>query len=798
MKMKLFFLKAWRDLKRRKIRSIPIFIVIIIGGMAAIMYSNVYLTWAEATNASWGNLRYHHLLVTVTPTDVTDLTQLVHQAMMNSGIDPDFEVRSFIEVKVSKDTGETGITTRLYGVNSSRPLHVDKLYYHTGVIETLYDSNSSNVSIVDKFTAELNDWQIGGHLTITPNVPQSEPFIVSTIAHVDSPEYMVAPGAAASEFFDFWSGPVIWMRYADLLSVTNNEVKANQVAFHFDDPSEKNLFLGELFTVLGEKNILNTEGRNFYIDVIGLELLGMAVIMAITFTGIAAILLFIVLKRTIEEELPILGLFKSLGFTNRELMVSTIFYSLIISLIGGIIGSVCGAIIGISLSDYMIFELSGIKKLPSVKTLGVVSLLPAISYFLLTCVLTSVSSILAVRKIFQMRPLDAMKPVAKFQPGKLTLLERFTTKFRPLSPLSKFSIRSIFQEKRKSYFVLAGIFLATFVSFFGSNITINYYSGFDKQMDYYQNWDIQVIFSNYQNDSQISALLQENAGKIDESELALLVPIRFSQDLSRIYSLTGLTLNSDMRRFDNDIFPAEGELIITKDLALNFKVRSGDNIKIKVLNEEYTLTIGNILNELTGSGIYCTIDTARMLVQLEDNSSNAIYIKTSDPDQLSSKIELESQVYKVINKNDLKETIDLVNSLAMVLILLALIAGLLVGVSIAVTVISISISERKYDFINFRALGVSNKEIFTNILLELIITGVGGVVFGFIGSVFMIDLLYDWAATLGVIFVFELSPVSIAITVVNVCLGIILATYFSLRSLFQATISEETVSRIIG
>lgn len=796
--MKLFFLKTWRDLKRRKLRSIPIFIVIIIGGMAAIMYSNIYLTWAEATDASWGNLRYHHLLVTVTPADATDLTQHVNQAKINSGIDPDFEVRSFIEVKVSKDTGETGITTRLYGVNSSRPLQVNKLYYHTNAIETLYDSNSPNVSIVDKFTAELNDWQVGGQLTITPNIPQSEPFMVSTIAYVDSPEYMVAPGAAASEFFDFWSGPVIWMRYPELLSITNNEVKANQVAFHFDDPSDKNLFLGELITVLGEENILNTEGRNFYIDVIGLELLGMGVIMAITFTGIAAILLFIVLKRIIEEELPTLGLFKSLGFTNRELIMSTIFYSLIISLIGGIIGSICGAIVGISLSDYMIFELSGIKKLPTVQTLGIVTLLPAISYFLLTCFLTSISSIFAVRKIFKMQPLDAMKPKAKFQPGKFTLFERITTKVRPLSPLSKFSVRSIFQEKRKAYFVLTGIFLATFVSFFGSNVTINYLSGFDKQMNYYQDWDIQAIFSNYQNDSQITALLQENAGQINESELALLVPIRFSQDLSRIYSLTGLTPNSNMRRFDNDIFPAEGELVISKDLALKFKVRSGDNIKIKVSTEEYTLNIGNILNEMTGSGIYCTIDTARMLVQLEDNSSNTIYIKTLDSDQLSAKLELESQVYKVINKNDLKETIDIVNSLTMVLIFLALFAGLLVGVSIAVTVISISISERKHDFINFRALGVSNKEIFTNILLELIITGIGGLVFGFIGSIFMINVLYDWTATIGIIFVFELSPVSIAITVLNVCLGIVLAARFSLRSLFRTTISEETVSRIIG
>ncbi|MFX0174568.1 MAG: hypothetical protein ACFE9L_22035, partial [Candidatus Hodarchaeota archaeon] len=63
---------------------------------------------------------------------------------------------------------------------------------------------------------------------------------------------------------------------------------------------------------------------------------------------------------------------------------------------------------------------------------------------------------------------------------------------------------------------------------------------------------------------------------------------------------------------------------------------------------------------------------------------------------------------------------------------------------------------------------------------------------------FMINALFDWAATLGVILIFELSPVSIVITIANVCLGIVLATYLSLRSFFRASISEETVSRIIG
>ncbi|MFX1515737.1 MAG: hypothetical protein ACFFC6_05465, partial [Promethearchaeota archaeon] len=245
--MKLFFLKAWRDLKRKKIRSVPIFLVIIVGGIASIMYSNVYLTWLEATNVSWEDYNYHHLLVTVNPMDAANLTRLVEQTKTISGLDPDFEVRSFLEVKVSEEAGDSWITTRLYGINSSRPLSVDSFYYHTDAIETLFESSKPNISVVDQYTAKLNDWQVNDTLTISVEA-EEDPFVVKTIAHVDSPEYIVAPGAAAAEFFEFWSGPVIWMRYADLLTATNNKAQANQLTFHFEDPSKKNEFLIELLT----------------------------------------------------------------------------------------------------------------------------------------------------------------------------------------------------------------------------------------------------------------------------------------------------------------------------------------------------------------------------------------------------------------------------------------------------------------------------------------------------------------------------------------------------------------------
>ncbi|MFX0066667.1 MAG: hypothetical protein ACFFC7_31390, partial [Candidatus Hermodarchaeota archaeon] len=132
--MRLQILKGWRDLKRNKIRSIPIIIVIILGGMVVGMYADFYIAWAEVERTSWLDHRYHHLLLTVNPMTEANLTKLVNQAKENTGLDPYFEIRTFIEADVVEldNLNSPSVMTHLFAVNSSRELEVNKFYYHAG------------------------------------------------------------------------------------------------------------------------------------------------------------------------------------------------------------------------------------------------------------------------------------------------------------------------------------------------------------------------------------------------------------------------------------------------------------------------------------------------------------------------------------------------------------------------------------------------------------------------------------------------------------------------------------------
>ncbi|MFX1538436.1 MAG: ABC transporter permease, partial [Promethearchaeota archaeon] len=390
------------------------------------------------------------------------------------------------------------------------------------------------------------------------------------------------------------------------------------------------------------------------------------------------------------------------------------------------------------------------------------------------------------------------RPTAKLKPGKKVLVERLAIKLRlQISPLSVFSLRSLFQNKRKSFFIVIGIILASTLTLFGSMFVTSYSAGFDKQFNYYWNWDAQVIFNSYQNDTQLSSIFTDYDLNY---EPILLVPLRFANDRSQIHILTGLFATTTMRRFDSDITPEDGKLIISQDLAQKLNIVENDEVEIyDLFGSKKSLTIEHIYYEISGSVILTTIDTARMLAHIENtNLANGVFIRTSNVEKLKSGLKNNPLIKEITIKKELEEAIHEMDGALLALIGAGMALGLMIGLAITVTVVSISISERKYDFVNLRALGVSNKEIFLMILLELVITGIVGIILGFLFGTWLTSWMFRWTADFGFVIIFELTPINILLTISNVLAGVILATYISLRSLFRTSIAESTVSRIIG
>jgi ABC-type antimicrobial peptide transport system permease subunit len=789
-------------MRRKKLQSIPIIIVITLGSIIVVLYSSLYFNWLEVEHSSWIDHRYHHLLITTKRMNESNLTKIINDVQGTLSIDFEYELRDFYELQVSK-SGESGstVSTHLYGVRDEELL-VNKLYYHEGYRDTLHESSASNVAVVERVTAEIQGWEIDDELQVF--IPEYGILNLTIIAMADSPEFMISPGLI-SEFYGrgTWDGPVIWMKHQDLEHHINSSDyinQANQIALYFNSPSEKNSFLNKTLNLMSKKyganSVLQYTGRDPFLLSISPTFSGMAVILSFVFAAITGIMLFIVLKRIFEEEITTLGIFKALGFSNREIVTSGIYYSWLMLLIGGIIGTIIGFLMGLMFGGFYI-DLAGIKRLPNTPTTSILLFVPAVGFLILSFTSITAGSLFACRRILRMTPIEAMRPQAMFKPARPVLLERMVIKIKSLSPLTKFSIRSVFQEKRKGVFVIVGIILAMSISIFGTTAGTSFISGINKQFDFYQAWDVQISLNQYQNTSQIETMLENLTW--EDYEQFVMVPVRLTQDLTQRYVITGLEPDTRARNFDTGGVPGYQHVIITKDLAIKFDIRRGENLSIiDIYGTERELKVENILNEFTGGGAYTSIETARWLAGIPETDANGIFIHTTDSEQIEKVLSEDPAVQEIVIKSKLAASVREGMMVGYGMLMLAMSAGLIVGVAIAVTVVSISISERKHDFVNFRAIGVSNQEIFKTVLLELIITSLLGIFIGFFTGTALGNFIFDWAAEFGVVLIMEITPFNTGLSILNVLFAISLAAYISLRGLFRTSISEETVSRIIG
>ena len=255
-----------------------------------------------------------------------------------------------------------------------------------------------------------------------------------------------------------------------------------------------------------------------------------------------------------------------------------------------------------------------------------------------------------------------------------------------------------------------------------------------------------------------------------------------------------------MHNFGAVITLKNDSLYISADIASKYHF-SVNNLVTMIVPNNRTLvvTIGAILYEGAGNTIYATINTARNLDGLiNTNVVNGVFIKTSNTTAVTKNLSNSSLVGKIINKADAEKALHSYDAFYEEFIGMLVGSGVIIGLAIVIAVITITIADRRNDFINFRALGISNKEIFETIILEISIAGIIGIILGiFLGIEFSI-LLSDWVASIGFPIKITWNIIAFAGAIFITLLGLLFSAYVSLRSLFRTNIGKFTHEQMFG
>ena len=199
------------------------------------------------------------------------------------------------------------------------------------------------------------------------------------------------------------------------------------------------------------------------------------------------------------------------------------------------------------------------------------------------------------------------------------------------------------------------------------------------------------------------------------------------------YPLAGyLTLADPADKGIAQLLNAPGDVIITRDLALSYKLKVNDKIILSNLDfgQPLTATIRGIASDTPnhqGSKIYYSHETSFALTGME-RTANTVLVNTKQQDETAAV--LESSGWRVFTSQFLANaTKASEGTLAMMLNDIGLLGLLVSGIGIANTM-QVLLKRRRKEVAIWKTLGYSARRIQTMFMTEAVILGISGSLLG--------------------------------------------------------------------
>lgn len=463
-------------------------------------------------------------------------------------------------------------------------------------------------------------------------------------------------------------------------------------------------------------------------DASSIEAIGTA--FPIVFFIVAILISLTTITRMVEEERGLIGTYKALGFTNREIRRKYLLYTFAACLLGGILGDIGGFV----LLPKIIFYIFDTMYLVPEYRLFFDPLYGIGGTFLFMAGIAGAAA-LACRAELKQTPAALMRPKTPHS-GSRIFLEYIPWIWKHFSFLNKVTARNLFRYKKRLFMTAAGIMGCTALVLCGFAIKDTVSDLMPKQYEQTYRYDLMAVSTADDNDLLLSYMEEgndvsqylnvlidsaklENAQGDEENVQLIVVP--------RGALLEDYILLED--RSGNPVPMEENGVYITQNASQVLHFGEGDTVTIQdsqLIQAEAGVT--KIVKNYLGNTIYMTQDTYENL--FGEFKPNSVLVQLSDDcpdqaayaDQLGRREGVLSSVSTEALKRDFSADFALVNMVVYVIIIFA--AGL--AFVVLFTLATTNISERVRELATIKVLGFYDKEVHLYVNKEtLILTGLG-------------------------------------------------------------------------
>lgn len=514
-----------------------------------------------------------------------------------------------------------------------------------------------------------------------------------------------------------------------------------------------------------------------------------AQVFPIVFFIVAILISLTTIARMVEEDRGLIGTYKALGFTDREIRRKYLVYTGSAGMLGSLIGSVIAFIL---LPKFIFWIFSTMYLLPAYRY----TFLP--SYGLAGVLLfiggVMIAALLACRSELRHTPAELMRPRAP-KPGMRVFLERIRPVWKRLSFLNKITARNLFRYKGRLLMTIAGIAGCTALLLFGFAIGDSVHDLLPRQYEQTMHYDLLAVtapddievlrgamqngeIESYLEAGVTSVILQNEEGRELDAQLIVL-----PQEAALEEYITTEDLDGRIRTVQ------DGEVLVTQNAGNVLALGAGETFRMQLPDLEHaepavTALVKNYL------GNYVFMTAATWETWFDSYEPNAVFARFSetcrDQKVFCDMLSEQEGVLTCVSTQELKGNFDasfaLINMVVYVVIVMSAALAFVVLFTLATT----NISERQRELATIKVLGFYDSEVHRYINKEtLILTGIG----------IVIGIPLGWAFAQTLTSILNLPAIYLAVSLHPVSYFISAALSLGF-SLIVNAITDRTLNRI--
>lgn len=466
---------------------------------------------------------------------------------------------------------------------------------------------------------------------------------------------------------------------------------------------------------------------------------------------VAALVTFTTMARFVDEERTQSGIFKALGYTNRQIMAKFILYGLAAGLVGTLVGILMGNLVLSPIISSIITQTTviGSAKLHFYPLwTGLAVLLSLISSVL--------PAYLVARRELTEKPAQLLLPKPPAA-GSSIWLEKWPAIWSRLSFTHKVTARNIFRYKLRMLMTIFGVAGTVALLFGGLGIRSSISGVVQRQFGELIHYDLLVVENSRADEEDLDKL----TAFLQSDQVGQSLPVAFEQ-LSQTVETSGQRKNISIGLYISDrqdlgnlvsLETSSGQniqlsgrgIILTEKLAAIYGVTVGDKLSLTLEDKEVPVRVAAVADMYAGHFIYMTRGYYEQVTG-KSKTANAYLIELKD-DQTSHVQTISSQLLAMPAVRSLVQNTSLMSMLTTIagslqtIMTILVVLSILLGLVILYNLTIINMSERIRELSTIKVLGFHNKEVTLYIYRETMVLSLIGMGVGLIGGIYLHKLL---------------------------------------------------------